>query len=105
MTIEALRSGAVDAALMFSSDGAIASNRFVLLRDDRHLQPADNVVPVVRTEVIQHWPQLGPLLDRVSADLTTGGLRAMNAAVEIEGRSPATVAAAWLRSHDLEGEA
>jgi osmoprotectant transport system substrate-binding protein len=94
VTVAALASGHVDVALMFSSDGAIAANGFVVLRDDRRLQPAENVTPVVRAEIIRRFgPQVVDLINEVSAGLTTRDIRAMNALVSVGGRSPETVAA------------
>jgi osmoprotectant transport system substrate-binding protein len=98
-TVDALRTGEVGAALLFSSDAALQANDLVLLHDDRGLQPADNVTPLVRAETLERWPAVGPLLDRVSSALTTEQLRQMNAAVSIQGRPPAAVAAEWLRDH------
>src|SRR6266568_5283088 len=45
----ALANGDVDVALIFSSDGAVQARNFVILEDDKHLQNADNVVPIIRT--------------------------------------------------------
>ncbi|MGH2525921.1 MAG: glycine betaine ABC transporter substrate-binding protein, partial [Actinomycetota bacterium] len=53
LTVSALRAGTVDVALLFTTDAAIQENDFVLLEDDRGLQPAENVTPVVRDEVIE----------------------------------------------------
>lgn len=103
LTVAALRSGQVDVALLFTSSGAIRTNGFVLLEDDRNLQPAENVTPLVRREVLARFgDEVAGVLDAVSAALTTGDLRAMNAAVA-EGASPRATAAAWLADHGLPG--
>src|SRR5690554_1729597 len=39
LTKAALEAGDIDVALLFSSDGAIAANGWVLLEDDQDLQP------------------------------------------------------------------
>ena len=105
VTAAALASGQVQAAVMFSSDGAIAANDLVALRDDRGLQPAENVTPVVRTEVLDGFgPRLADTLNAVSAALTTSALRRLNEAVSIRRRSVAAVASAWLTAHGLAGE-
>jgi osmoprotectant transport system substrate-binding protein len=102
-TVLALRSGRVGAAILFSSDGALAANDLVLLEDDRGLQPADNVTPLVRSEALERWPQLNAMLEDVSSTLTTDQLRQLNAAVAVQGRPPAAVAAEWLQDHELVG--
>jgi osmoprotectant transport system substrate-binding protein len=97
VTVDALMRDHVQAALMFSSDGAIRANDLAVLRDDRHLQPAENVTPVVRTDVLDRFgPELADAVDAVSAMLTTEVLRTLNELVSVRGRSPSTVAAEWL---------
>ena len=97
LTLQALRSGAVDAAIVFTSDGVAERDGLVILEDDQKLQPAENVTPVVRTDVLrQYGTSMSDLLNRVSAALTTDALRAMNAEVAVDGRAPAAVATDWL---------
>lgn len=102
LTVSALRAGTVDVALLFTTDAAIQENDFVLLEDDRGLQPAENVTPVVRDEVIErHGDRLVGVVDSVSRLITTAELRVLNAHVTLEGASPERVAAAWLAEHGL----
>jgi osmoprotectant transport system substrate-binding protein len=100
VTVDALMRDHVQAALMFSSDGAIRANHLAVLRDDRHLQPAENVTPVVSTSVLDRFgPELADAVDAVSALLTTEVLRTLNELVSVRGRSAQTVAAEWLAEH------
>ncbi|MGH2591185.1 MAG: glycine betaine ABC transporter substrate-binding protein [Actinomycetota bacterium] len=104
ITVSALRAGTVDVALLFTTDGAIAENDFVLLVDDRGLQPAENVTPVVRAEVIESYGAgFVVLVDSVSEQLTTADLRELNARVSVSGELPSEVAAAWLAEHGFAG--
>ncbi len=103
VTVAALEAGQVQVALMFTSNGAIEANGLILLRDDRHLQPAENVTPVVRSEVLARLgPGLADVANAVSAALTTEELRRMNAEMAA-GASPRTVARAWLSEQGLLG--
>jgi osmoprotectant transport system substrate-binding protein len=103
-TVNALKDGVVDVALLFTTDGAISENGFVVLRDDRGLQPAENVTPVLRRHVATAYgAPLVSLLDDVSGNLTTPGLAAMNRSMSIVGESPAAVARTWLEEHGLVG--
>jgi osmoprotectant transport system substrate-binding protein len=96
VTLQALLRGDVDVALLFTTDPSITQNGLIELVDDRHLQPAENVTPVVRTEVVERWgTRAVGALDEVSQALTTETLRQLNAAVA-GGTPPAAVAAAWL---------
>jgi len=101
-TVSALAEGTVDVALLFTSDGAIDLNDFVLLEDDRDLQPAENVTPVIRTGVLDRFgPPLADTVNAVSALLSTGELRTLNAEVA-RGATPQQIARAWLASNGLE---
>lgn len=103
LTVAALRTGEVDVALLFSSAGAIQTNGFVVLEDDGQLQPAENVTPVIRLEVLERFGLgVAETLDGVSAALTTLDLRRMNAAVA-GGAAPRSVAARWLLEHAAAG--
>lgn len=104
ITVSALRAGTVDVALLLTTDGAIAENDFVLLVDDRGLQPAENVTPVIRADVIESYGNgFVRLVDSVSEVLTTADLRELNARVTVGGELPSEVAAAWLADHGLSG--
>jgi osmoprotectant transport system substrate-binding protein len=101
LTLEALLSGAIDVGLMFTTDGTIERRGLVLLGDDRDLQPAENVVPIARTDALRRFgPAFGEVLDSVSAALDTQTLRGLNAAVDAGG-TPEEVARNWLDAHGL----
>jgi osmoprotectant transport system substrate-binding protein len=103
-TRRALTDGIIDAGVVFTTDGQLAGGDLVLLADDRHLQPAENVVPVVRTAALErHGPALRTALDAVSAALTTTSLRLLNWRISVDGRRPAAEARGWLIRHGLIG--
>ena len=96
LTREALKQGVVDVALMFTTDPAIANQRLVELDDDRGLQPAESITPLVRTEIIERWgPAVVDVIDAVSARLTTSVVRDLNGATLRTGTDVAAVASAW----------
>jgi len=73
----------------------------VLLRDDRRLEPAENVTPLVRPELEETFgSRLTAIVNDVSRQLTTDDLRAMNARVQ-GGASPRTVVVDWLDAHGI----
>jgi osmoprotectant transport system substrate-binding protein len=90
---QALERGDIDVALMFTTNPE--ADAFVVLRDDRGLQPAENIVPLVRSEVVERWDQVATIADQVSAQLTTDVLRELNREMA-RGETAADVAAAWL---------
>ena len=97
LTKDALENGDIDVGLIFTSDGAVAARGFVVLEDDKNLQPPDNVVPIVRTDALKG--DVEELLNSISAKLTTEGLSELNKAVDIDKADPADVARAWLEEN------
>jgi osmoprotectant transport system substrate-binding protein len=96
-TQRALDDGVVDVGILFTTDGHLATQDLVLLDDDRHLQPPENVVPVVREEVVARYgTRVVEALDAVSGHLTTTALRLLNWRVSVAGNDPRVEARAWL---------
>jgi osmoprotectant transport system substrate-binding protein len=95
-TVEALAAGEIDVGLLETTDARVGSAPVLLLVDDRGLQPRENVVPLVRTAVLdRQGHRLRDALDHTSARLTTEELVALNRAVETEGLTPAQAARKW----------
>ena len=102
LTLKALEAGDIGVALLFSTDPALTADHLVVLADDRGLQPAENIVPLVRRDVVARYgPRLVAVLNTVSARLTAGSLRALNARMELRGQDPRLVAGSWLRAQGL----
>jgi osmoprotectant transport system substrate-binding protein len=99
LTVEALENGDIDVALLFSTSSVIGANGWVLLEDDQALQNAENITPVVRSEVLNE--EIEELLNGVSETLTTENITELNGRVEIDGEDPADVAAAHLADAGL----
>ncbi len=99
ITVAALEGDEIQVGLMFTSDGTILAKDFVLLEDDKGLQPAENLAPVVRAEIVDAYGDgLGETLNKVSSRLTTVELVSLNKFVGIDGEDPETVAAEWLKA-------
>lgn len=101
LTVSALAGGDIDVALLFTTDHSIVENDWVLLSDDKGLQPAENLIPVIRSEVLDE--RIAEALNGVSAELTTEELTALNGRVRTEGADPADVAEEWLAEKGLLG--
>jgi osmoprotectant transport system substrate-binding protein len=101
-TVAALQGAEIEVGVLFTTDGTLggAAPDMVLLEDDLHLQPSENVVPIVRRAVVlRRGPAFVARVDRVSAQLQTGDLIALNRRVEIDAVTPAHAASEWLRAH------
>jgi osmoprotectant transport system substrate-binding protein len=102
ITLSALRSGQIDVGLLFSTDPALEGGDLVPLDDDRQLQPADNVTPVVRADLVKRYGErLVAAVDEVSSRLTTEGLRSLNAQLLSPGAKTSVVARRWLQDQGL----
>jgi osmoprotectant transport system substrate-binding protein len=105
VTAAALQTGEIDVGMIDTTDPSLLrpGADLVQLADDRRLQPADNVVPVLRRELLDlYGPPLVSLVNAVSAQLTTVELTKLNLQVA-DGRPAADAAAAWLRAHAIIG--
>jgi osmoprotectant transport system substrate-binding protein len=102
ITVQALELGQVDVALLFSTDPALDDGTLVALEDDRHLQPAENITPLLHRSVVEGatGAAIRAAIDAVSARLTTDVLRSLNAQVAA-GERQAVVARRWLAAEGL----
>ena len=92
----ALSAGEADVGLMFSSDPLVGDHGLVLLTDDRGFGRPENVVPLVRDEVLgRHGEAVERALGRITDALTTSELVRMNRRVA-RGESAVEVAESWL---------
>jgi osmoprotectant transport system substrate-binding protein len=88
--------------LAYTTDGQIAGDHLVLLTDDKQFFPAYQVAPVVREDILTRYPNIQPLLNAVSAKLTTANITAMNWKIDgPEKQDVAAVAKDFLNSEGL----
>lgn len=98
----ALANGEIDVAVLFSTDGRIASENWVLLADDRNMLAADNIVPVVTAGLIDAYGEdMARIVNAVSAKLTTPVLIELNRQFDVDKRDAREIAAAWLEANPL----
>jgi osmoprotectant transport system substrate-binding protein len=95
-TAEALRRGEIDVGLLFSTAAELEDPALAVLEDDMLMQPAENIVPLVRTEALDRWgPEVARAVDDLSARLTTDVLRRLNRDVA-DGAPVEMIARNWL---------
>jgi osmoprotectant transport system substrate-binding protein len=100
--VTALREGVVDVAVLDTTDGNLAVGDLVLLSDDRHLQPAENIVPVIASSAMARYgKRLAGAVNAVSAQLTSEALLFMDWRVEVAGAGVMAEARAWLERHGV----
>lgn len=99
ITKQALTDGEIDVALLFSTDPGIPENGWVVLEDDKGLQQAENVLPVIRTDVLDD--EVRELLNSVSELLTDEEYVELIGRVYIDGEDEEEVATSWLEENGL----
>jgi osmoprotectant transport system substrate-binding protein len=96
----ALDEGVIDVAVTFTTDGQLATGHLVLLRDDRRLQPTEQVAPMVSSRSLAWYgTRLADTLNAVSAALDTGSLTFLNWRVSVAGKGIGSEARGWLNRH------
>jgi osmoprotectant transport system substrate-binding protein len=84
-----------------TTDGTLESQGLVLLPDDKQIQPAQNLVPMVSSEFLQAHPDVADPLNNLMSKLTTDALIQLNAQVAVDRAKPEDVAQQWLSDNGL----
>jgi osmoprotectant transport system substrate-binding protein len=96
----ALDEGKVDSIAIFTTDGQLASGKYTTLTDDKNIFGFQQVVPIIRTDILQkEGPAFSETLNKVDALLTTPAIIALNKAVQIDKQDPAAVAKSFLAAN------
>jgi osmoprotectant transport system substrate-binding protein len=93
-------SGKAQLGLVGTTDATLPDLGLVLLQDDKHLQLADNLVPVVGKDFLGDTT-LASALDALAPTLTTEDLTQLNKKVDAERQKPADVAKEYLTSKGM----
>jgi osmoprotectant transport system substrate-binding protein len=98
----ALDSGKIDVAAIFTTDAKLAGGKYAVLEDTQGIFGFQNVTPVVAKKTLDaQGPEFTRTLNAVSAKLTNDAMQTMNAAVDIDKKKPADVAATFLKANAL----
>jgi osmoprotectant transport system substrate-binding protein len=99
---EALANDEVDAVIWNTTAPQITERGFKVLEDDQGLFPAQNIAPIISTELLEAYgDQLVADINELSAMITTDDLLAWNTETDIEFRESDAVAREWLASKNL----
>jgi len=92
---KAVQDGKDDMVEVATDDGTLDQFNLVILDDDKHVQLADNLVPIVGKKYASD-AALAAAVDKLAPVLTSKDLGALNAQVDGEKKLPADVAKAYL---------
>jgi osmoprotectant transport system substrate-binding protein len=97
---EALNADNIDVAQVCTTQPEIVAFNLVLLEDDQGLAPAQNLVPIVRQDLMDEAGDLiESTLNPISELLTTEELTNLGNAIVINGDSYEDAAAQWLEDN------
>ncbi len=99
--IDAVMDGRADFAVGYATDGAVRGRGVVALIDSLGFFPPYEASYVVRQSALDSRPGLGESLARLEGRFDAEQMRNLNYRVEVEGRRPADVAAAFLAGLEL----
>ncbi len=99
LTINALDRGRVDAAILYSTTPEIEQRGFVALTDPENVFGVQNVIPLITSAKVPEKARA--VLNDISKALDTTTLTELNAQVQIDQKSAADVAGAWLQEKGL----
>lgn len=97
LTYRALADGQVDLIAGDSTNGLISALKLQKLDDDRAYFPPYDAVPVFNAASLRRHPELVPVLERLSGRLSAASMQKLNAAVDLQGRTPELVVRRWRR--------
>jgi len=96
---QVLDSGDADVAFVFTTDGDLASGKYVILDDDKKFFPPYNITFAIRDEALQ---TIGPdgqkVIEDVQKPLTEKVMQELNARVDVDKQKPEEVAKSYLQS-------
>ena len=100
---DALKAKTIDLGELCSTQPDIATNGWVLLQDDKQSQPADNIAPLVRDDVLAavDMTSFEKILNDVSAKMDTATLTKLYASVAVDHKDIKDVAEGWLKDNGL----
>jgi osmoprotectant transport system substrate-binding protein len=100
-TKDDLVKGVTQIASVGTTDATLESLGLVILTDDKHVQNAENLVPIVNSDWLKDNEKAKKALDGLSAVLTTEDLTTMIGKVDLQREKAADVAKAYLKDKGL----
>lgn len=85
----------------FTTDGLLRKFGLVVLEDDKNFFPPYYAVPVIRNEVLDEYPELENLLNKLGSYLTNESVQELNYEVDELGKNPEIVANEFLKENNL----
>lgn len=98
---QAINQKKIDVMVIFTTDGQLSASDVVVLEDDKHFYPSYICGNVIRTEVLETYPELSAVFEKLNGLISDSDMAKMNYSVETENKEPREAAEEFLRSHNL----
>lgn len=98
---QAAKNGKVNVVDAYSTDSALKRYNLKVLKDNKNLFPPYQGAPLLLASTLKKYPQLKPILNQLAGKITDDQMRQMNYEVNVGGKSPASVAKAYLQQQGL----
>jgi osmoprotectant transport system substrate-binding protein len=98
---QAVKTGKVQLGLVSTTDATLGQLGLVILTDDKKLQNADNLIPIVNQKVLTAHPQIATAINPLAKVLTTADLGKLNNQVDGQRMTVQAVAQQYLQSKGL----
>ena len=96
---QVLMNDEADVAPAYTTEGQLVNtDEFTLLIDDKMVWPPYNLAPVVRDNVLEADPEIAAIINKVSANLDTPTITALNARVDVDKEEYEKVAKEFFES-------
>ncbi|HLR60501.1 MAG TPA: osmoprotectant ABC transporter substrate-binding protein [Pseudogracilibacillus sp.] len=100
LVYKAVESGDMDVVLAYTTDGRIKSYDLVNLEDDKNFFPPYDASPVANQEVLDRFPEIEGLLNKLAGTIDNEKMIEMNYAADVDMKEPAVVATEFLEEHN-----
>ncbi len=96
---QVLSSGDADIAFVFTTDGDLASGKYVTIDDDKKFFPPYNITFAIRNEALENiGPDGQKIIEEVQKPLTEKVMQELNARVDVDKEKPEEAAKSYLES-------
>lgn len=97
----AIESGEINLVDAYSTDSELRQFELKVLEDDQTLFPPYQGAPLLRKETVEQYPEIVAALNKLAGKITDDEMREMNYLVNVEGKNPYEVAAAYLENEGI----
>jgi osmoprotectant transport system substrate-binding protein len=98
---QSLKSNKIQLGLVATTDATLGQFGLVILDDDKNLQNADNLIPIVNKSTLGQHPQIAAAINPLASVLTTADLADLNNQVDGERKTVQQVAKTYLQGKGL----